>query len=753
MTYLRRAALLALVLLLASLPEPAVAKQDVTVQLFYSGAWQTITSDAYARTDIEITRGRGDEASHTRPVTATLTLDNRDGDYSPSNPESPLYGLVGRNTPLRIAVDSTIRFVGEVSSWTPRESVDGNDAWVEVVAAGLTRRLEQGADPLRDTVYRHVEHTSDPDLVGYWPLDDPTGADSGRSAIADVPPLRSINRTEAPLYGQGRLAAWLPRAVRSGNNPGEIGASLTGVEEGGFTADFMYRAPDPAEWGDDEPQTFALNVDTIDGETTAVRWTLQIDAPNDVLRIFATDIIAGSLITFQTTDLGNLLDGRPHSLRLLVVEASGDDSDMFAYVDGELATSLVVDIGTGTTPPVQRVVLQWVPPGAPNLLPADFGQLAVWGPSPAGFALPSLSETTSAYFGHREETAGRRIERLCSEEDVSFAAIGDLDDTARMGPQHPDALIALLRECGDTDMGILDDQRFAVGIGYRTRESLHNQTATLALDYAAGEVAPPLDPVLDDQATRNDVTVTDRAGASARAVAESGPMSVESPPDGVGRVKGSVEANVAAALDLPDQAGWRLHLGTVPDIRWPQVTVDLDANPGLVTAVESTTTGSRITIDGLPARITPDLADLMVQGWTERIGTHRRLVTFVTTPYRPWNSGEWQTEAAEPDPGEPARYDTAGCVVADPLSVGPYDLGTDTTIYVITSTGPEWTTDTDDMPFDLNIAGARVRVTAVAAASFGTQELTIEAPTINGVSKTVDTGEDVRLWAPAYWAL
>jgi hypothetical protein len=77
------------------------------VGLFYSGAWHDISTDVYARDDIQIRRGKTDEASEPVPTSMTLTLKNRDGKYNPLNPTSPLWGLAGRNTPITIGFSPT----------------------------------------------------------------------------------------------------------------------------------------------------------------------------------------------------------------------------------------------------------------------------------------------------------------------------------------------------------------------------------------------------------------------------------------------------------------------------------------------------------------------------------------------------------------------------------------------------------------------------------------------------------------------
>lgn len=79
-----------------------MAKQDVAAELYYGGAWNA--APAYVRDPITITRGRGDESSEPTPQTLSLTLDNRTGAYNPRSAASPLYGLVGRNTPIRVGI-------------------------------------------------------------------------------------------------------------------------------------------------------------------------------------------------------------------------------------------------------------------------------------------------------------------------------------------------------------------------------------------------------------------------------------------------------------------------------------------------------------------------------------------------------------------------------------------------------------------------------------------------------------------------
>ena len=79
---------------------PLAAKHEIQV----NGVWTDITSYVYQRNNTVITRGRQSENQTAQPSTATFTLDNRDGRFSPKNPIGAYYGGIGRNTPYRVSL-------------------------------------------------------------------------------------------------------------------------------------------------------------------------------------------------------------------------------------------------------------------------------------------------------------------------------------------------------------------------------------------------------------------------------------------------------------------------------------------------------------------------------------------------------------------------------------------------------------------------------------------------------------------------
>lgn len=77
---------------------------DIHVDLLLSTGRESVTgqSDVLASEPITITRGRPAESSQSAPTRVSMTLDNTDGRYSPRNPASDLYGLIGRNTQAQV---------------------------------------------------------------------------------------------------------------------------------------------------------------------------------------------------------------------------------------------------------------------------------------------------------------------------------------------------------------------------------------------------------------------------------------------------------------------------------------------------------------------------------------------------------------------------------------------------------------------------------------------------------------------------
>jgi hypothetical protein len=74
------------------------------VQAPWSITWTDITPYVDVTSGVTVTRGASDELSETQPGTASMTLDNSDGRFTPGNPSSPYAPFVRRNAPIRVSV-------------------------------------------------------------------------------------------------------------------------------------------------------------------------------------------------------------------------------------------------------------------------------------------------------------------------------------------------------------------------------------------------------------------------------------------------------------------------------------------------------------------------------------------------------------------------------------------------------------------------------------------------------------------------
>ncbi len=126
---------------------------QVTVEILINGTWTDISHFVYQRDVITIGGGQPDEGSPSQPATANLTLNNRDGRFSPLNASGAYFPFLQRNIQLRISATATsttgnyysgYRFWGEVAKWPPLSDPTATDIYVKITATGPLRRVNQG---------------------------------------------------------------------------------------------------------------------------------------------------------------------------------------------------------------------------------------------------------------------------------------------------------------------------------------------------------------------------------------------------------------------------------------------------------------------------------------------------------------------------------------------------------------------------------------------------------------------------------
>ncbi|CAL9379891.1 hypothetical protein [Streptomyces sp. enrichment culture] len=481
---------------------------------------------------------------------------------------------------------------------------------------------------------------------------------------------------------------------------------------------------------------------SLTGAGTARRWELTVNT-DGALKLYAYDgenaqILDSTYISFAIN--GDLIS--------LSVALSQDGSDVDYrvqvnyYTDFKLVSEnlpfleLSGTLSSYTMGAITRVIVN----SQGGLGETSVGHLTI------ATDIDAYTGTAAAAAGWRGEDPLDRLERLVQDEEAIPLQITDDwsgDSKVTMGTQGLKDLVDLIRECGDTGLGILFEPRNEIGLAYRSRLSLYNQDPRLTLDYSEHQLAGPPTPVDDDRCTRNDVTVTRESGSFAKAVLENGTLSVLEPPDGVGRYDENVTISLGTDDQLPSQASWRLHLGTVDEARYPQIELNVrhstfTSSQDMMDAALELDVGDRIVITNPPSWLPPDQINLLAVGFTETLGVLERDIVVNCIP-----ESAYHVAYVEGDDYE--RADTDGSSLVSDVN------STATALSVATQAGSAvWITTTShasDFPFDIRMGGEVMTVSAFTGTS-SPQTFTVTR-SVNGVVKPHSAGPDIRLTHPS----
>lgn len=616
-----------------------------------------------------------------------------------------------------------VRAAGEVAQWPVAWDKSQRDVVATVEATGVTRRLQAGATRLSSTVYRAMLASAG--VVAYWPMEDGSDAANFGSAVGG-PPMRIV-------AGSPSLAAYDGFACSAPIPTLDSATDLRGpVPNHTPTGQSQVRGlvAIPAAGLIDGQEIISVNF-----TGTANHWQLRYGTGGTItVRCFDED--GTSLV--NDGPWGFLLNGKDVLLSLGLTQSGGNINWEVVTWEVAAGTAGLTASGTLNSRTIGRAVrVQWNTNGGIDGM--SVGHTVVQ------TAVTSIFDRGPELQAHVGEAAGDRIARLCEENGLAFQCYGDPADSTLMGPQRPATLVDLMRECETADAGVLFEPRDQVGIAYRTRRSMYALDPTLTLDYT-GRHLSSLQPVEDDEATRNDVTVTRDEGASSRAVLETGALSVLPPPDGIGTYETDQTINVVSDAGLPDQAHWRLNVGTADEARYPRIAVNLAAraiatDAAMTAAVRRLDVGDRLAVENPPAGWgPPDDVSQLALGFTEELGAKTHTVTANCTPESPYHVAvnQGSTGAAE------SRYSAVGTVTAEALDT------TETAIDITCPAGhPGW--GHDDGDYQIVIGGEVMTVTAVSGTA-PSHTLTVTR-SVNGIVKSHATGADVALARPVRYGM
>ena len=680
---------------------------------------------------------------------------------------------------------SSVRFTGYVDKWPPRWDPSGNNRWVPIVAHGTLRRISTAGDATRSALYRYLTEQSWT-RIAYWPMED--GSDATEAAAFRDEDYQAPNLAPSAPVRFGTAA------------PSSSGVSAMLDPSGAYLHARLQQF---------YALTWRLEVvvahDTVPGGTvrvlswlcpgTVTRWDVNATAAGYEL-VGWTAVSGGT--TVATVSSGFIPQpGALHHIRVDISHTGTTDCAATLYIDG---VNEGTDTATGLHAHLPTVIR--VNPDADDTdnLPL-VGHLVMWGEHPAN------SESYQVALGYPGEQAHERIEAVCGERSVPYAAYSSSLSSDTMGPRLSGSLVSQLRDPETTDAGILYELTSG-HLSYRPRSTLYNQTVAVTLDYDAGHVTPPFEPSDDDAQLRNDVSARRPSGSEYR---YTDPEHIAA----VGRYETSLSVNPESDETLPQLAAWAVHRGTVTEQRFDTIATSLYRASSLIGDWLACDIGDRIQVDNVPSHLTPDAVDVILAGYTEtfRYPSVWR-VEMVCEPASAWMIGELDdtvlgrldtggSSLATGNTSEEVRGDSDDTVIVnsgsaalfavgqrvvlhgpdgrrkesttftitqidpeafgfvvmhvDPLPAEPvrgaFSGGFDTirrvdqtSLSVSTSTGPVWTTNAGHVPFDINIGGERMTVTAISGAT-SPQTFTVTRA-VNGVEKHHSAGASVRLWQP-----
>lgn len=594
---------------------------------------------------------------------------------------------VGRSWSLNSAANISnthARIVGEVPAWPPRRSLSGSDVKVPAAPTGIMRRLGSGNKPIKSAAFRSITFNNpDAPILAYWPCEDGRESQSVASGISGGP---AASLTFGPLT----LA---DSSVFVSSDP--LPTMANGVIE----------MPVPSYTVTGESQMrFFMKLPSAGVTNNAVLARMYTTGTAKRIKLVYSTGGAVKLAAYDSDDV--VIDQTPFvafevdgaACRFSIgLKQNGADVDIIMGMLRPNATvsTLYLDTLLGFT--IGRVSLMSI--GSPD----DLGD-ATMGHVTFQSTETNLFDIVEQLDGYKGERAGTRIVRLCQEQGVVATYSGFLDEQIKLGPQRADKFVEVLQVAAKADLGFLLEKREYLELYLRDRSTLYNQTPKLTLDYSQGLVSPPFEPEDDDKLTKNSVIVSvDEGSSSAPAILETGRMSIQDPPDGVGLYDVEETYSLDTVGKATDMSYWILHTGTFDGLRYTRLTLDLanDRVNAFATDILETDVGDLIRLTNLPDDLPPGNVDLIVIGYGEEIGPNGWRITFNCIPGEPYKTIEVPAFNREGD-YESVRWDTAGAELTS-------DLTSSATTTNITTTGQfGFTEDPEDTPFFASVGGGEI---------------------------------------------
>ena len=706
-----------------------MAREPVTVDIeFTAGVWTDVTSDVLVNSGVTIHHGRNSVLESAGPGTASFSLSNWSGDYTPGHPGSPRHPNVRPNVRIRIAIATVVWFEGYADAWTPRypTSTEYNPI-VDVTATDRFRLWSRRI--LEDTHTETVQaEFANPAL---YRMDMASGAVCG-DILGGTGVARLVTPRATFAGGVGTVAYGATGPARStagvtltaGTNP-QVGG--TGYWEFGDSGAPALIVPGTFPLGA-SPWTLAcwLNIATYYDRTGADGWaeryTQQVAACGDGLgwSVWLEGATEDAMYLKLMDEAGTFFaTGYVGDIRNIDTHFGivWDGTDLNVYTNGY---PVPVGGAPGTTATTRSDVTVWSVWMASRLRTWNTGTVTVSGIVVAPEAadsdqLAALYEACAT--GFAGEYPWQRVPRIMGFADVdpgdyvvdNGPAYAHGSESARLGPLDTAGrdLLSLVQETATAEGGVFyiqSDSNVARFADRYSRELLPDFPASTlgtayVIDQESETTGSEFSAVIEDAQIVNMVTITASDGSTATAT-DAASITAN------GLISASDSLLVNSQAQAADAANYRLAQFATPRPRISSVAVDLTTGSGLYAEVLGWTIGQRIRVTGLPETSQPATEfEGFIEGMSGQFGADGDTVIFDLSPVWGWG--------IQLDADDLGRLDTDGQTVEVACDAD------DTTITVTEGFS------TADEPYDLDIGGERVTVTSAAAASGGQQVLTV----------------------------
>lgn len=555
-------------------------------------------------------------------------------------------GLASANTWTLVAsaeiTAQNYRFWGEMPDMPQQWDVSGTDVYGTTTAYDILSRKQQGAKSLRSAIYRNLIRFSTASgtsgtLDGYWPMENGSQATVPSPAVGTFGAMSNMAfSTDDDFPGSSGVLTWSSDSGQCSG--GGVPTNLTS-NTGVITFLLYFRAPSiPAA------NINLINFYAVGGNSIQTNITVGTAAYTLTITDASGTVLLTTAVAFGTGGEPN----QPLAMRVMLTQSGGNVNYEWAWypiggavlfgVSGSYAGSIGRPGGRTKT---------WNAPGATGKAGWWISHVAVMRED-VGWEHQAFVGSTNAYVGERCEA---RFARLCREENVPYWVVGRYYDAdtdplvgETMGPQTPQAFIPLLAECAALDRGLIYGPRDKFGIAFRLHNSLINRDC-VELDYAQNQLSPPFVPRGDLFFAKNDVTVTNGTGGSARWVKTTGDLNTNEPEDDVDGIGTYDPGPITRIADDDDRllalAQEEVFHGTWDELRYPNVTVErartaFTGNALLDADVLDVDLGDAVRVANLPGQVGYGDVEMLAVGYTEVLANRSHTLSWNTEPYGPY---------------------------------------------------------------------------------------------------------------------